>query len=274
MFISLNAIGERVSIEKATPDNNYYCPVCGEPLTIRATNSLAVKTHFAHKRGTICYDDWVHDMSEWHLSWQKQFPEQYREVVIEKDGIKHRADICINNTVIEFQHSYISGEEIAKRNDFYISCGYQVVWVFDATDEIKNIFEGSLDPMRCRYDDLCWKRAKKQFAIPLSSKVTIYLQYKIPVLVDTKNHDVDILLKITSISPKRFEFFKTIYPLLPVCFLKEYGALSNDKIPSISDIVNQTNVYEQRSRRQKAIEMTKILNNSLAQHRPKRRWYL
>lgn len=112
MFIALNANGERVSIENVTKENQYFCPICGELLTIRATDSLAVKTHFAHKRGTICYDDWTHDMSEWHLSWQQLFPEQYREVVIEKNGIKHRADICINNTVIEFQHSPITGKKL------------------------------------------------------------------------------------------------------------------------------------------------------------------
>lgn len=150
MFIALDVNGNRISIENATKDSQYFCPICGEPLTIRATNSLAVKTHFAHKRGTICYDDWTHDMSEWHLSWQQRFPEQYREVVIEKNGIKHRADICIGNTVIEFQHSPITREEIAKRNLFYISCGYQVVWVFDATDKIINRIEDSIDPMKCR----------------------------------------------------------------------------------------------------------------------------
>ena len=106
MFIALDTNRNRISIENAIKGNQYFCPICGEILTIRATESLAVKTHFAHKRGTICYDDWKHDMSEWHLSWQRQFPEQYREVVIEKNGIKHRADICINGTVIEFHHGY------------------------------------------------------------------------------------------------------------------------------------------------------------------------
>ena len=93
MFIALDTNRNRISIENAIKGNQYFCPICGEILTIRATESLAVKTHFAHKRGTICYDDWKHDMSEWHLSWQRQFPEQYREVVIEKNGIKHRADM-------------------------------------------------------------------------------------------------------------------------------------------------------------------------------------
>ena len=200
MFIALDDYGNRISIENATKDNQYFCPICGELLTIRATDSLAVRTHFAHKRGTICYDDWTHDMSEWHLSWQRRFPEEYREVVIEKNGIKHRADICINNTVIEFQHSPITGEEIAKRNNFYLYCGYQIVWVFDATDKIKNWIEDSIDPMKCRDDDLCWKRAKQQFAIKMPPQVTIYLQYKTCISnPQYANQEFDIMLLLTKI---------------------------------------------------------------------------
>lgn len=277
MFIALNTYGERVSIENATQGDKYYCPVCGEPLTIRATNSLAVKTHFAHKRGTICYDDWTHDMSEWHLSWQKQFPEQYREVVIEKDGIKHRADICINNIVIEFQHSPITGEEVAKRNDFYISCGYQVVWVFDATDKIKNWLDESIDPMQCREDDLCWKRAKQQFAITIPRQVTIFLQYKTFTSSEQfPNQEFDIMLLLIKISPKDFVFYKTIpYYILPNNFLKQYGISLNDDVLSISDIINRTKSYIQQERaRQYEANRKQLMKRMSVRQRPKRRLHL
>lgn len=275
MFIALNTNGERVSIENATKDDKYYCPICGELLTIRATNSLAVKTHFAHKRGTICYDDWTHDMSEWHLSWQKQFPEQYREVVIEKNGIKHRADICVNNTVIEFQHSPITGEEIAKRNNFYLSCGYQVVWVFDATDKIKNWLDGSIDPMQCSDDGLCWKRAKQQFAIKIPPQVTIFLQYKTCVSnPEYSNQEFDIMLLLTKISPKDFVFCKTMpYYILPTNFLKQYGIPLENTL-SITDIINQTKIYIQQVRRKQELERNRKLNGLMTRSRPKRRWRL
>ena len=87
MFIALDTNRNRISIENAIKGNQYFCPTCGEILTIRATESLAVKTHFAHKRGTICYDDWKHDMSEWHLSWQRQFPEQYKKSLLRKTAL-------------------------------------------------------------------------------------------------------------------------------------------------------------------------------------------
>ena len=275
MFIALNANGERISIENASTDTQYYCPICKEPLIIRASESLAVKTHFAHKRGTICYDDWSHDMSEWHLSWQRQFPEQYREVVIDKNGIKHRADVCINNTVIEFQHSSITGEEIAKRNAFYLSCGYQVVWVFDATDKIKNCIEDTLDPMKCREDDLCWKRAKQQFAINIPQQVTIYLQYKTTVSDNMyPNQEFDIMLLLTKISPKDFTFYKTLpFYILPSNFLKQYG-IPLDNVLSVTDIINQTKSYIQQIKSKQEAERNRQLNALMARNIPKRRWRL
>ena len=276
MFIALNSNGERISIENAIKNNEYFCPICGEPLIIRAANSFAVKTHFAHKRGTVCYDDWTHDMSEWHLSWQKRFPEQYREVIIEKNGIKHRADICIKNTVIEFQHSPITAEEIVKRNDFYISCGYQVVWVFDATDKIKNCIGNSIDPMKCRYDDLCWKRPKQQFAIQFPPQVKVYLQYK--TFVSNKqyiNQEFDIMLLLTKISPKDFTFYKTIhYYILQNNFLKEYGVISNDNILSISDIIKHTKLHIEQIKRNKKIQRNNHINEYIAKNRIKLICYL
>lgn len=272
MFIALDANGERISIDNATKDDNYFCPICGEPLVIRATNSLAVKTHFAHKRGTLCFDDWNHDMSEWHLSWQKQFPEQYREVVIEKNGIKHRADICINNTVIEFQHSPITGEEIVKRNDFYISCGYKVVWVFDATNKIKNFIEDSIDPMKCLDNDLGWKRPRQQFAISIPPQVTVYLQYKSCTSSNEyPNQEFDIMLLLTKITPRDFTFYKTLpYYILPSNFLKEYGVELNNNVLSITDIIN----YTQQVKRKQELKRNRKLDTLFVKTSPKRRWWL
>ncbi len=177
MFIACDENQNRIFIEKAVDQKQYFCPICGEPVSIRAKNSLAIRRHFAHHPGTECIDDWTHDMSEWHLSWQEKFPEECREVVVKKDGVKHRADVLVNNTVIEFQHSPITSEEIAKRNAFYLSCGYQVVWVFDAEDKICNPRGGSIDPMKCREDDLCWKKAKEQFVQPFPRGVNVFLDY-------------------------------------------------------------------------------------------------
>lgn len=86
--------------------------------------------HFAHKSLKDC-DDFKHDMSAWHKSWQEQFPLECREVVVRNNGEVHRADVLWNGVVFEFQHSPISSDEFNRRNRFYVRAGYKVIWIFD-----------------------------------------------------------------------------------------------------------------------------------------------
>lgn len=52
------------------------------------------------------------------------------EIIINKDNIKHIADIKnIDNVVIEVQHSYLSAENIAEREKFYDN----MIWLLDGT---------------------------------------------------------------------------------------------------------------------------------------------
>ena len=74
-------------------------------------------------------------MTAWHYEWQKQFPLNSQEKVFTIDGKTHRADVFINNIVIEFQHSPISRIEFNDRNTFYNHLGYHVVWIFDAREK-------------------------------------------------------------------------------------------------------------------------------------------
>lgn len=152
----------------------------------------------------------------------------------------------------------------------------QVVWVFDATDRIKNYIEDSIDPMKCRDDDLCWKRAKQQFAIKIPPQVKIFIQYKTSISnPQYANQEFDIMLLLTKISPKDFTFYKT-YPnyIIANNFLKQYGISINDDVLSIDDIINQTQSYIQQERaRQYEASRRQIMNSMLGQ-RPKRRWRL
>ena len=56
MYIALDENKIRVHIENADKSKQYFCPVCGEKLIIKAVDSLSVKPHFAHKKGTECID--------------------------------------------------------------------------------------------------------------------------------------------------------------------------------------------------------------------------
>ncbi len=257
MFFALNCNGERISIENATKDNQYFCEECNTPVIIKAKDSQCMRPHFAHKHKSDCWYDYENCMSEWHYNWQCCFPKECREFVVvnKKTGIKHRADIFINNTVIEFQHSPITAEEIAKRNDFYLDCGYNVVWVFDATDKIKNAIEDTIDPMKCRESDLCWKRAKQQFSKPMPPRVTIFLQYKSFISNQNfPNQLFDLMLLIKKIGPKEFTFHKTIpYYILPQNFLKEYGITLDESVLSVTDILNTTYSQTQQTTKQRVV---------------------
>lgn len=246
MLIAHDSNNQRISIKNAVKGNEYFCPTCGESLIIKAKNSEAVKPYFSHRKDTLCTDNWGYDMSEWHRAWQEKFPEECREVVLENNGIKHRADVFINNVVIEFQHSPITYEEILERNMFYHSCGYPVVWVFDAMSpsykiKNKNHNNDCIDPIKCNEDELCWNRAKSQFRSILQKGVDVYIQYKTTVSTQQKEYngkEFDILLLLKELTPKEFKFVKLRSYILQENFLQQYGVNTGWK--SILQIYNET----------------------------------
>lgn len=129
MYIGLDVkTNELVTIDEAKKDKLYICPHCSSKL-IQKRGTYNV-WHFAHESLKDC-DSWASEMSEWHKHWQELFPKENREVDIIYNNIKHRADVCINGYVIEFQHSSMSSTEFDKRNDFYTRAGYKVLWIFD-----------------------------------------------------------------------------------------------------------------------------------------------
>ena len=134
MEFALNNNNERIHASNADKMQVYFCPVChGKVIPRQGKTNI---DHFAHQ--SKCEDTWTYDMSAWHSAWQKQFPEKNREVVIEHNGEKHRADVMACGYVIEFQHSPITAEEFEERNRFYLNYGKKVIWVFDLSDEFKS----------------------------------------------------------------------------------------------------------------------------------------
>lgn len=142
MFIACDKNKNRVRISDVLDNEKYYCPECGEELRVRQGDANA--HHFAHKPNSNCVikDGWHYDMSDWHYDWQNQFPLENQERVFAKDDEIHRADVFINNVVIEFQHSPIVESEFNDRNAFYKSFGFKVIWIFDVTDkEIEHLHD-------------------------------------------------------------------------------------------------------------------------------------
>jgi hypothetical protein len=108
----------------ATPKTEGWCSMCKEKLIPKC--GRIVTHHWAH-RGEDC-DSWREPETEWHRYWKRLVPPECSEVTIEKDGVRHRADIRTKSgLVIELQHSPLGLDEIAAREAFYD----EMIWLFD-----------------------------------------------------------------------------------------------------------------------------------------------
>lgn len=199
MFSGEDFLGLPVDVEDAVKEDSYWCPCCGGDLVIK-DGPVKIK-HFAHKSRMNC-DEWHSDMSEWHREWQKRFQLKNREVVIEHNGEKHRADVCIGSYVIEFQNSPMSREEFDRRTLFYTSAGFKLVWVFNFRDKIiysRGSRNGS--PM------FGWDWASKMFGRFDVKRKDVFLYFEIQEFYsdETVLHHVIWFPRIDGYySPKRF----------------------------------------------------------------------
>lgn len=159
MYIALDEFGKRVNINDAIKGKPYFCPVCQSPVVIKDGEINA--THYSHK-ANACLDDWNYDMSEWHRRMQSYFPAENTEVVVEYKGKIHRADVMVNDIVIEFQHSPITANEFIDRNSFFTRLGKRIAWVFDVSEQFDN------ETLQFSEDDdrplLIWKNPLRIFS--------------------------------------------------------------------------------------------------------------
>jgi competence protein CoiA len=169
MLIAFNEKKERVG---ATPGASGICQVCGGEVIPKCG---AIKDwHWAHKSLAEC-DSFSDGETEWHRRMKSKFPESMREVVIIKDGVKHRADILYNGVTIEFQNSSISVEDILAREEFYGN----MIWVLNYNGkedliDIRRRTSFNVDkPGSTIYYTVHWKHMKKTF---FNSNKPIYLQ--------------------------------------------------------------------------------------------------
>lgn len=180
MFIALDRFGKKTTIDDAQPAQPYFCQRCHAKLIPKRGEIRA--HHFSHKpslrngaKRNPCVDKWNYDKTAWHYNWQKQFPVECIEFVIEKNRQKHLADVLVNNLVVEFQHSAISMKNYQERNEFYNACGYSVIWVFDLIEEFSNEIICCIDDNN-RYS---WGSPGNLFSNPAfdSENVTVYFQF-------------------------------------------------------------------------------------------------
>lgn len=103
-----------------------FCDFCKEKV-IGKCGKIYI-WHWQHVHNANC-DVWKEGETDWHRAWKNKFPCDWQEIIIEKNGEKHIADIfTTNGIVIEFQNSMISSSTIAEREIFY----EKMIWVINA----------------------------------------------------------------------------------------------------------------------------------------------
>lgn len=143
---------------KPTPKAHGLCPVCKQKVQARC-GKIRI-WHWAHEKGGKCSDPWWENETEWHRCWKEEFPEDWREVLLQDEatGKIHRADVKLQNSglVLEFQHSAIAPEELQSRVNFY----QNMVWIADARPSQFKLFMKRLIGGTGHFDLICGDEAE------------------------------------------------------------------------------------------------------------------
>jgi competence protein CoiA len=132
---------------QATPGSRAACPGCNARV-IAKCGEINI-WHWAHEAGKDC-DPWSEGESSWHLDWKAKATPSRCEVTIGP----HRADIVNRSgTVIEFQHSPLTQDQVREREEFY----GDMVWLVDGID-FRGRFHVHNGGDACRF---VWPNARK-----------------------------------------------------------------------------------------------------------------
>ena len=202
MLFAVDYNDNRVHIDETHSNQEYYCPYCGAPLTTKKGEIR--QHHFAHKQNHLCSDTWErshsYDISPWHNDWQSLFPKENQEVKLSLGDTKHRADVMIDRTVIEFQHSIMPVKAFDDRNNFYFNLGNKVIWLFDLSDLLEDqlFYKETVDGL-----EFHWRNPKKAFNNYdiQSGCIDLFFQLKSEPNVG--------IVRVTDVSANGFECFYT-----------------------------------------------------------------
>lgn len=227
----------RVYIDDTHSNKDYYCPYCGAPLITKKGEIR--RHHFAHKHGHLCTDSWErnrsYDVSLWHNEWQSFFPKDNQEIKLSLGDTKHRADVLIDRTVIEFQHSIMPVKSFDDRNNFYFNMGYKVIWLFDLSELVQN----NQLVVRKTHEGLIfnWKNPKKSFNNYDIKSGCIDLFFQI-------NDQNECIVRVTEVSLTGFECFQTTNFISKSDFLNYVGLENGICLPPCKDDVESNYQYQ------------------------------
>jgi len=101
------------------PKKRGTCPYCHSEVIAKCGPRYI--WHWAHVSEADC-DPWWENETDWHREWKSYFPIECQEVIHHdpKTMEKHIADVKTKNgTIIEFQNSNMTLEELHSRESFY-----------------------------------------------------------------------------------------------------------------------------------------------------------
>ncbi len=242
MLFACDYNDNRIHIDDTHSNQEYYCSFCGAPL-ITKKGGLR-QHHFAHKQNHHCSDTWAHkgsssggyDLSPWHNDWQSLFPQENQEVKLVLGDTKHRADVLVDRTVIEFQHSLMPATAFDDRNNFYFNLGYKVIWLFDLSSLYT---EGQIS-----YEEwgggltFRWKNPKKAFNCYDIQSGCIDLFFQ---LSDNENA---CIVRVTDVSQFGFEQFRATKLISKDDFLNYVGLRDGICLPPCRDDLEQNQQYQ------------------------------
>lgn len=238
MLFAYDHNDEKIHISNTHSNQEYYCPYCGEPLTTRR-QSIRACAHFAHRPKSVCSDYWErahqYDTSAWHNEWQSLFPKENQEVKLRFGDTVHRADIMIDRAVIEFQHSIISAQAFADRNNFYLNLGNKVIWLFDLSDLMEERITYKVSENKIEF---LWDYPKKAFNSHDLQSGTIDLFFQI-------NEGPDAcIVRVIEVSEYGFEKFYTTNLMSKNEFLSYVGLNDNGEcLPPWREDVEKSEQY-------------------------------
>lgn len=223
MLFANDCNDKRVYIDETHSDQEYYCPYCGAPLITKIGDVR--QHHFAHKSSRFCSDSWEssYDISDWHKEWQSLFPKENQEIKLTLGSVSHRADVMIDKTVIEFQHSIMSVKNFEDRNNFYNNLSNKVVWLFDLT----NLYDEEQLSYKENENGLIfeWKNPKRAFNSydVQSGAIDLFFQLE--------DKGENCIVRVLEVSENGFESFKTSGFLNKTEFLEYLGVKDGKCLP-------------------------------------------
>lgn len=159
------------------------------------------QSHFAHLPNVICKHEAL-NKSKWHIEWQDMFANEFREIIM----YDHRADIKIDNIVLEFQHTYMSKSDIEERECFYTNVAKcHLIWIFDCSS-----WEFEIDKSRTK---LTYNRGSK-YMFAAKCKLVLDLGKRDVFIVDKRVSNIFIgyILPINDFICKYLNLSKYVNP--------------------------------------------------------------